>query len=166
MATPVNKIIDRAAKWKVLKRRAEEMGQEVPEIDIGVFGDLRGANRPKIQRTGPSARKGDIRAIRATWAEIAVAHEFGTKHVPERSFIRSTADERAETVCRLEAQALDRALFKGSSFRQERRRIALVFRRWIWRKMKALYPLTTEGKKPLPNMKWAIQVRERASEVE
>ncbi|MCB1007794.1 MAG: hypothetical protein KDB94_02760 [Acidobacteria bacterium] len=43
----------------------------------------------------------------STIAEVAAAHEFGTRHVPQRSFIGSTIDGEAAEIERVQAQALD-----------------------------------------------------------
>jgi len=46
----------------------------------------------------------------ATLAEIATFNEFGTRHIPARSFLRSTVDENATEYSKLILEATDRAV--------------------------------------------------------
>lgn len=80
VATRARPVVDRDRGWNAIKKRVGEVGDLV--LQIGVRD---------------SSRAGDG----ISNAELASIHEFGTEHVPERSFIRSTMDEHREEYARI-----------------------------------------------------------------
>lgn len=49
----------------------------------------------------------DPTASGSTIAQVAAAHELGTRHIPQRSFIASTVDGEAAQIEQVQAKALD-----------------------------------------------------------
>lgn len=67
-----------------------------------------------------------VRAIRGSDVVMkAVANEFGTRHVPERSFIRATLDRNRDAYMEMLEEALDRGL-DGDDLEREMARIGAV----------------------------------------
>ena len=72
-------------------------------VRVGVLDD--GAKRDKAPR-GARSKKARVRAKaaarsqrqRLSLLEVAVVHEFGAGHVPQRSFIRATIDEKRSEI--------------------------------------------------------------------
>lgn len=73
MAKP--RVIDRDLGYKAIKARWLKAGR--PVVEVGIFGDARERDDDVF---------GNI--------ELGATHEFGGGNVPERSFLRSTIDER------------------------------------------------------------------------
>ncbi len=64
-------------------------------VKVGVTADVGG--EPKKQGTDkPASGKKPL-----TLVEVAWFNEFGTKHIPERSFIRSTTDEQRSQLAQI-----------------------------------------------------------------
>lgn len=77
-----NRVIDRDRGWKRIKANvADAQGMFVK---IGITSSVGG--NPKEDVDGSKSPD-------TTLAEVAWWNEFGTKHIPERSFVRSTTDE-------------------------------------------------------------------------
>lgn len=78
-----SKIKDIDHGWKNIKREVAKMNDAA--VRVGILQDAgKAMERTETGQTVPSD---------ATVAEVAFFNEFGTKTSPERSFIRSTADE-------------------------------------------------------------------------
>ena len=56
----------------------------------------------------------------------AAANEFGTRRIPERSFLRATFDEERNNINRLQVRAMNR-IYQGSTVRRELPIIGLYF---------------------------------------
>jgi hypothetical protein len=77
------KIIDKDLGWKELFKRAEEI--ENGRVRVGVLSDAM------------------VEGEDFTLAELAAVHEYGTEdgRIPERSFLRSTFDDKREEMVEL-----------------------------------------------------------------
>lgn len=78
-------------------------------VRVGVLDD--GAKRDKRPRAAQSKKArvrakaaAQSRAQRLSLLEVAAVHEFGAGHVPARSFIRATIDEKRSEIERLQEQ--------------------------------------------------------------
>ena len=85
------------------------------KVRVGILAD-----KPKDAVKGSTSKKARIqRKVAAksgstkTLLEIAVIHEFGAGHVPARSFIRATMDERAADIQKLQI-AVARQVLAGA----------------------------------------------------
>lgn len=97
-----------------LLKRVRELS-EGRKVRVGILAD-----KPKDAVKGSTSKKARIRAKVAaksgatkTLLEIAIIHEFGGGHVPARSFIRATMDERAGDIQRLQV-AVARQVLSGA----------------------------------------------------
>lgn len=95
----------------LLKRVRELSGGR--KVRVGILAD-----KPKDAAPvkGSTSKKARVRAkVAATKSllEIAIIHEFGGGHVPARSFIRATMDERAADIQRLQV-AVARQVLSGA----------------------------------------------------
>ena len=85
MGVIVTKEIDRG--YKKARSEIQKVKIKRPHVAVGFQGESGGARHPE----------GDG----ATVADVATFNEFGTKDIPERSFIRSTMDEEKPELLRL-----------------------------------------------------------------
>jgi len=86
---------DRGAK--ALLRRASELAAR-RHVRVGILAD-----EPKKEHAGENAG--------VTLLEVAAAHEFGVPgHIPQRSFIRATVDEKREEITALQVKLARLAL--------------------------------------------------------
>lgn len=95
-------IIDRG--WNRIKR--EMIRDTAPMVKVGVQSDA-GSHKGKKKK--------------ATVVDIAIFNEFGTRTIPERSFIRSTADEQRRAVADIAEKELDRILTGKSTINESLR---------------------------------------------
>lgn len=99
---------DRDLGWKAFFERVKIKDARVK---VGVLASGKGGER----EVGPDGTPGDL-----TVAEIAAIHEFGTqdRSVPERSFLRSTFDEKREELAKMGKALLLRVLDGKLTVRQ------------------------------------------------
>lgn len=114
---------DHGAKALLARARALSGGRRVR---VGVLADATKREEPASQRGkhSPKARTRAKVARRATEAavggrekysllQVAIVHEFGGGHVPARSFIRATIDEKKAEI-RAEQEKALRAVLAGT----------------------------------------------------
>ena len=68
-------------------------------------------------------------------AEYAIANEYGNEHIPERSFMRSTIDEKEKQWTKLVDDALAEAIQGKENFESELYKIGAIARRDIIEKI-------------------------------
>lgn len=76
--------IDRG--WNKIKANAKKAAGNPMVVDVGIIGN----------KAAEAHGKGEF-----TNVDVGTFHEFGTKTIPERSFIRSTIDERRPDILKL-----------------------------------------------------------------
>lgn len=89
-----NAVKDNDRGYKALKREFEKLGRAAPTVKVGILGDA-----TENQRTDGTLSN----------VEIGTIQEFGAGNVPERSFLRSTMDEKGGDYRRLMANGLRQA---------------------------------------------------------
>lgn len=89
------KIIDKDRGWRRIKAELAR-AKAKPHVQVGIFG---------AQAAADHGGKPNI--------EIAAVHEFGTEHVPERTFLRGTVDAKHRDI-RSMAKRLAAAVVAGS----------------------------------------------------
>jgi hypothetical protein len=99
-------VIDRDRGFRALTRRLA--GTARRRVTVGIHEDVGGEAR------------GD-----ATLAEIAAFQEFGTVHIPERSFLRATVDQGQEQIRTLQRK-LGRAVVSNKQRMDPRRALELL----------------------------------------
>lgn len=101
--------------YRALLRSIEKMDREVL---VGIRGE-EGAQRPERQIELADGSSATIQSD-ATIAEYATYNEFGTDdgHIPERSFLRSTVDERRESYLQALGEAMLQTIDKGIDIEQ------------------------------------------------
>jgi len=89
--------------WKRFWKTIAEM--ENSYVKVGVFGDTESGGMHEVDPV--TGRASDL-----TVGEIAAVNEFGTQdgHVPERSFLRSTFDEKHPELVEMAHKAIDKVL--------------------------------------------------------
>lgn len=87
------KVVDRDLGWRELFKRVNEIKHS--HVKVGILAD--------DEKGGLHVPGADL-----TVAEIAVVNEFGTedKRIPERSFVRSTFDDKREELVALGAKLI------------------------------------------------------------
>jgi hypothetical protein len=111
-----SRVVDRDLGYKRFIRNLEALGKADPIIEVGVRASTAGADL----------------------VLIATVNEFGSAngHVPERSFIRSTADENREKYGRLSQRAVTRGIDKGvGEFERELGKVGAVMAGDVQRKI-------------------------------
>lgn len=81
-----------------------------PRVRVGILAD-----KPKREPVkGSASKKARVRrkVAKAKYSllEVAIVHEFGGGHVPARSFIRATVDERKSDILKLQRAVLLRVV--------------------------------------------------------
>lgn len=92
MAKKVNKVIDRDLGWKRIKKNLAELARE-PAVAIGILAEEAPREDGKL-----------------TNVDIGTFHEFGTEHVPQRSFIRGTVDAKRAEINKFVSDQLGRVI--------------------------------------------------------
>lgn len=82
-------ITDRDNGWRAMLERAHELAKKGPLVKVGILDD---APKDVAPGSSPSAY---------TLVEVAAVHEFGSEHVPQRSFLRATIDSKGAELKRL-----------------------------------------------------------------
>jgi len=72
--------------------------------------------------------------------EVALWMEYGTKNIPERSFIRSTVDEHRSQINQWREQALRQIMFDGKSVKDALESIGFKVQALIQNKIKSNVP--------------------------
>lgn len=100
------------------------MPDTVIDRDLGLRRFLRELDHAKTASVVIGLQEGDT-AHGQTIAEYAAYNEFGTSKIPERSFLRSTFDERLEVMRRMMASQYDSAMEGRTTIYDALRRIGL-----------------------------------------
>jgi hypothetical protein len=79
--------------WDAMIAGSEELTKN-PGVRVGVMG---------------KAQHGDGLTV----VDIATFHEFGTEHIPQRSFVRATVDSKLNEIKELQKKELTDVLFNG-----------------------------------------------------
>lgn len=108
--------IDRG--WHHIKNQVTEMKDA--HVSIGVL------------QTAPAYPDG------TTQAEVAFWNEFGTESIPERSFIRSTADENRQAYSRLMANEVEKIFQRVSTVRLSLEKAGLRAQGHVRKKIRAI----------------------------
>lgn len=82
-------VVDKDMGWSALAKLVESMAGTDPHVLVGVQGSQAASEHPGGQ---------------ATNADVASWNEFGTAHIPERSFVRATIDINEPRLLQLSAQ--------------------------------------------------------------
>jgi len=93
------KTTDKAKVWRRIEKQFGEMNDLHVVVGVPAGADAR---KPKEGEKGEPA----------TMAEVAFYNEFGTEHIPERSFLRSTVDANAGKYAKLYEKLMG-AVFEG-----------------------------------------------------
>ena len=102
------KVTDRDAGAAELKKRLASMN--AGRVRVGILSD-EAKREEKPAARGKHSKKARVRAKvekraegrrELSLLEVAVVHEFGAGHVPARSFIRATIDERRGDIAKLQ----------------------------------------------------------------
>ncbi|MBK8696053.1 MAG: hypothetical protein IPN17_28275 [Deltaproteobacteria bacterium] len=110
---------------KAMLQRARELSGG-RKVRVGVLGDApkreepvsqRGKHSPKARTRAKVARRTTEAAVggreKYSLLQVAIVHEFGGGHVPARSFIRATIDEKKAEIQAEQEKAL-RAVLAGT----------------------------------------------------
>ena len=120
-----------AGAAELLKRVRELSGGR--RVRVGILAD-----KPKDAVKGSASKKARIRAKVAaksgatkTLLEIAIIHEFGGGHVPARSFIRATMDERRDDIAKLQVAVARQVLAGALTAEQGLAQIGAKVASWV-----------------------------------
>lgn len=71
-----------------------------------------------------------------TIVDIATFHEFGTEHVPPRSFVRATVDGNIQKIQDRQEEIMDKILFEGADAQVEMGRLGLEVQGMMQKRIK------------------------------
>lgn len=125
---------DRGAAEMMRRARALAKG---PKVRVGILADASKKDPPakgstsKKKRVREKVAKRALATARKTLLEVAVIHEFGGGHVPARSFIRATIDEREADITKLQTLVLTQVLAGKVTIAQGLAQIGAKVASWV-----------------------------------
>lgn len=117
---------------------------EFQDRDLGYkdfFDKFKQNKKGRSVKVGILKRAGVHKGAGTTVAQVAAYHEFGTKHLPERSFMRSTMDEKDKDIKSLSKSLLIQTLFQSRTVTQALEILGATIQKFIKAKI-------TSGLKP------------------